>query len=73
MRKDECKFCASRRCFVRIVTSDLKYDEVACGTHTRDLELHADKTIAGITRMHHSSSGALKRGEIYPASSERQL
>lgn len=64
-RKDECFKCTSRKCHFRIVTPDLKFDEISCPTHNRDLEIHADQTLNGDIRMHHSSSGYITRGLPY--------
>lgn len=61
-RKDECLFCSSRTCSIRI------YDELACNKYILDLEKHSDKVLGshnGIMRNHVSGSGKYKRGEIY--------
>lgn len=67
MRKDQCKFCTSRKCNTRIVTPNLGYDEIACRKHGRELEKHADETLNGGLRCNTSSMGSLKRGDPYPA------
>ena len=63
MRKDQCKFCTSRRCSERIVTPDMSFDEVACDRHRKQLALHADEVLNGAIRWNISSTGTLKRGE----------
>ena len=69
-RKDECLFCKSRKCSVRIVRTEKPfYDEIACDKHASEMEKHADKELGinnGIMRWHISSSGILKRGEPTP-------
>lgn len=67
MRKNQCKFCASRSCYTRIVTPDLSYDEVACRRHVHELEKDADASLNGALRCNCSSTGKLSRGEEYPA------
>jgi len=47
MRKDQCKFCSKRKCYTRIVTPNLGYDELACLDHIKQLEKHADETLNG--------------------------
>ena len=68
-RKDECLFCKKRICNVRVVTDDMRYDEIACYEHQNDLYQHADEVLggkgSGIYRHHISSSGKLKRGENF--------
>lgn len=69
-RKDECKFCERRKCYTRIVTPDLRFDEVACYDHIRDLEVfadNADNELNGAIRMNLSSTGRLRRGDEYPS------
>lgn len=64
-RIDECFKCSKRKCRTRIVTNDLKYDELACDEHIRDLELHTDNVLGknnGIMRNHISSTAQLHRG-----------
>jgi len=66
VRSNQCKFCMSRKCHVRIVTKDYSYDEVACTIHTHKLEIDADDTLGrgvGILREHISSTAYLRRGE----------
>ena len=67
MRKGQCKFCTSRSCYTRIVTPDLKYDEVACRRHIHELELDANKALNGALRCNESSTGKLYRGDGYPS------
>lgn len=62
-RKDQCKFCTSRRCYNRIATPDLSFDEVACRRHSRDLALYADMTLKGALRWNIDSTGTMKRGQ----------
>lgn len=66
MRKDQCYFCTSRKCYSRIVSvnDDGKtYDEVACPRHVHDLEMHSDNNAPGVMKYFISSTGCLKRGE----------
>lgn len=62
-RSNECRFCTSRKCHLRIVSADGRYDEVACHRHIRDLEQDADERSPGVLK-HHSSSGELRRGVL---------
>lgn len=62
LRKDQCRFCSSRKCYTRIVTPDLQFDEVACRRHTRCLALYADRELRGALRWNIDSTGNLKRG-----------
>jgi hypothetical protein len=75
--RNECLFCAGRKCTIRIVrvlgmapkSNDTAYDEIACSRHTRDLEKHADETLGrgnGVARLH-ISGGRYRRGEQIPA------
>lgn len=66
MRKDQCLFCSSRKCDYRIVTPDLKYDEIACIRHSRQLEEHADNALNGALRCNLSTTGQVKRRDPYP-------
>lgn len=66
MRKDQCLFCASRKCYHRIVTIDYGYDEIVCSRHIKELEQHADETLNGKLRCNIESTGQVKRGEPYP-------
>jgi hypothetical protein len=66
MRKTQCLFCTSRRCHHRIVTPDLKFDEIACGRHIKELERHADAILHGALRTNIVSMGILNRGCPYP-------
>jgi len=68
-RPNECKFCTSRRCYDRIVTTldPTIYDEIACGRHQDDLVDDARKHIPeGMKRSFISSSGDLRRGDPVP-------
>lgn len=65
-RQNECRFCSSRRCYVRIHTSLARrggpaYDEVACRRHVRELEIDADAKAPGLWKNHVSSTGRLRR------------
>lgn len=55
-RKDECLFCKSRACRIRIVRQDEPvYDEIACSKHITDLKKHSDETLGqgnGVMRNH---------------------
>ena len=67
-RKDECLFCKSRACYTRIVRlEEPEYDEIACRSHTLDLERHSDTMLGtrnGVMRHHISGTARQKRGEI---------
>ena len=66
-RNDECFKCSRRKCRTRIVTPDMKYDELACDEHIRDLELNTDKILGcknGVMRHHISSSAQVHRGQM---------
>jgi hypothetical protein len=65
----KCLFCVSRKCYTRIYTLNLGYDELACDKHIKELELHSDETLGapGTVRMHLSSTGRLQRGECNEA------
>jgi len=66
VRRNQCKFCTSRKCHTRIVIKDFRYDEVACTIHTHKLEIDADNTLGrsvGISITHISSTANLRRGE----------
>lgn len=65
-RKETCLFCKSRKCNHRIVTPDLRYDEIACIDHVRKLEKHADAMLNGAIRMNLDSTWRVGRGEPYP-------
>ena len=62
----QCLFCGSRKCYTRIYTRNLGYDEVACDRHIKELEAHADETLGspGTLRMHLSSTGTQRRGHV---------
>jgi len=60
--KNQCRFCGSRSCYIRIYTKDYTFDELACRDHTRDLEIFSDAKLGKTLRMHTSSSGKLSRG-----------
>jgi len=66
VRRDTCFRCRSRRCYYRIYTSDLTFDEIACNRHRTDLEIHADAKLGnpGKLRTHLSSSGLVKRAPV---------
>jgi len=66
-RIDECFKCSKRKCRTRIVTPDMKYDELACNDHIRDLELHTDNVLGkdrGVMRHHISSTAQQHRGQF---------
>jgi hypothetical protein len=65
MRKDQCKFCTSRKCYERIVTPDMSFDEVACRRHSKDLAYHANVVLKGASRWNISSTGTMRRGERF--------
>lgn len=59
---DQCLFCRNRLCFVRIFTTDLRFDEVACAEHVSALERYADVTLGiGPPRTHISGTGRKTR------------
>lgn len=58
---DECLFCRSRRCYVRIHTANGLYDEIACRDHARDLERHSDRHLGRAIRTSTSSSSPQRR------------
>ncbi len=58
---DQCLFCASRRCFVRIYTGYDIFDEIACSEHVRDLEAFADRHLKGADRVHQTCSERVQR------------
>lgn len=60
-RSDECFACSSRKCCFHIYTDEGDFDEVACGIHTRALEVHADAVLGDRVRMHVASATNLKR------------
>lgn len=65
-RCDECLFCSSRTCHVRIVckTASETFDEVACRAHVYELEAYADRTLPpSQMRTHTTSTDKLRRGE----------
>lgn len=65
MRKDQCLFCTSRKCYSRIVSTKdngATYDEVACYKHAHDLDKHSDEKAPGVMKLFISSTGTLKRG-----------
>lgn len=62
---DQCRFCSSRECFVRIHTDDGRFDEVACRDHSRLLEQFADGALKGAMRRNLSSSARVKRDRLH--------
>lgn len=65
-RPNECRFCTSRKCTLRIVSLAAKFDDIACGRHIRDLEVLADNELGaknGIMRAHISGTSHKRRGE----------
>lgn len=60
--KNECLFCRSRFCYERVVSEDMKYDEVACMKHVKDLHKHSDIVAPKIMKVFISSTGIQKRG-----------
>ena len=65
-RKDECFKCSKRKCRTRIVTSNYSFNEIACDSHIRDLELYADKKLGnpGKLRNHISSTAQVARDQL---------
>jgi hypothetical protein len=58
---NECRFCAWRSCYARIVA--IGFDEVACKAHTRELELFADAILpVGWRRISSSGTDKQRRG-----------
>ncbi len=64
--KGKCKFCNTRKCFMRIVCEIARYDEVACAKHAHNLEMDADMVLKDKPRCHYVSSHPLKRESINP-------
>ena len=66
MRRDQCRFCSSTRCYSRIVSLDrrVEWDEVACRKHAQQLETLVDQEIPGVYRTHISSTDPLARGPV---------
>lgn len=66
MRADQCKFCKSRNCHYRIVSSNdngKAYDEVACWKHSHDLDKDSDIVAPKVMKIFQSMvGGTLKRG-----------
>ena len=60
--KNECLFCGSRFCYERVVSEDMKYDEVACMKHVKDLHNHSDIVAPKIMKSFISSTAIQKRG-----------
>ena len=60
----QCLFCTSRKCNKAIYTKDLSFLEIACGSHSKDLEEYADLMLKGRIRTHVSSSSHLSRAKI---------
>ncbi len=60
--KNECLFCGSRFCYERVVSEDMKYDEVACMKHVKDLHKHSDIVAPKIMKSFISSTAIQKRG-----------
>ena len=66
MRKDQCAFCNSRRCYTRITSTEdngATYDEVARSKHSEKLYKHSDEKAPGVMKLYDSSTGSLKRGD----------
>lgn len=66
MRKDQCKFCTSRRCHHRIVAPGINYDEISCRRHVGELYAEAAAKLNDVMRCHLESTGLVARGEPYP-------
>ena len=67
-RKDECLFCTSRKCGLRIFRKDNPhFDEIACIRHYTELEMHADEVLggrgSGVMRTHMTTTGTYFRGQ----------
>ena len=60
--KNECLFCGSRFCYERVVSEDMKYDEIACMKHVKDLHKHSDLVAPKIMKSFISSTSIQKRG-----------
>ena len=61
-RIDECLFCRRRKCYVRILSHDGTYDEVACRDHIHAMEKHYDSTHKGRMMTNSSCSSPQRRG-----------
>lgn len=62
-RPNQCRFCASRACRMRIYAEDGSFDEVSCVRHQDALCRHADRVAPGVSKLHSFSSGKQRRGE----------
>lgn len=66
MRTDQCKFCRSRKCNSRIVSSEdngKTYDEVACSKHSSQLDKHSDEVAPKIMKLFISGTGTYEHGD----------
>lgn len=73
-RPNQCRFCTSRRCYCRIVSSDSDgsssaFDEIACRAHVENLEDLADTTHKGY-RWYISGTGLQRRREVHLSAKE---
>lgn len=64
VRSNQCLFCLSSYCSYAIYTSDLNFVEIACRSHHKELERHADTELNGRNRHHLISSQRVSRIEI---------
>ena len=60
--KNECLFCGSRFCYERVVSEDMKYDEIACMKHVKDWHKHSDVVAPKIMKSFITSTFIQKRG-----------
>lgn len=68
MRKEQCLFCKSRKCYERVVSSEdggKTYDEVACRKHAEKLREDSDVRAPGVMKYFISSTGTMRRGEDF--------
>jgi hypothetical protein len=66
--KNECLFCRSRFCYERVVSENMKYDEVACIKHVKDLHKHSDIVAPKIVKYFLSSTAMQNRGLLFNSS-----
>lgn len=70
IKRDQCRFCASRQCYVRISSVDdggaFTFDDLACPDHVKELERYADgcqNWRKPTIRRHSTSNVKQRRGD----------
>lgn len=66
--RNQCLFCGSRNCHLRIYTEDLQFDEVACYRHISQLEEHSDNVLGAPGKLRWHISGTSKQARSKPVS-----